>query len=238
MKNIFLLLSCLMISVLSLAQTNPNHIYVNGYYDSNGNYVSGYYKTAPNSTINDNFSTKPNINPYTGEYGTIEPEYTSGSNLGLTPSEWNDLQEYNRFVEEFHRNPIPKYLEDWVKAEQILSQETEYIDLLEEIRIREEKRAMEERKKEQLAADYQMIQNIYDSSYLKKSEIEYHDRYSYADKIEIERFLNQNGFFNGVVDGIITVETINAIKNLQRFLGVSVDGKMGENTIATAKAKL
>jgi hypothetical protein len=44
--------------------------YTSGYYRSNGTYVSGYHATNPNSTRNDNFSTRGNINPYTGEWGT------------------------------------------------------------------------------------------------------------------------------------------------------------------------
>jgi hypothetical protein len=39
-----------------------------------GTYVPGHYRTAPNSTNRDNFSTKPNINPYTGEPGWIKPD--------------------------------------------------------------------------------------------------------------------------------------------------------------------
>ena len=52
--------------------TNPNHVEVNGYYKSNGTYVEPYIRTAPNSTIRDNFSTSPNLNPYTGKIGTIK----------------------------------------------------------------------------------------------------------------------------------------------------------------------
>jgi hypothetical protein len=68
----------------SMAQTNSNHVYVNGYYKSNGTYVNGYYRTAPNNTINDNFSTYPNVNPYTGKTGTIAPSYNSTPSLPKT----------------------------------------------------------------------------------------------------------------------------------------------------------
>jgi hypothetical protein len=47
--------------------------YVKGYYNKNGKWVKGHYRTAPNRTIRDNWSTKPNINPYTGKPGTIDP---------------------------------------------------------------------------------------------------------------------------------------------------------------------
>jgi hypothetical protein len=56
--------------------TNPNHVYVKGYYKG-GKWVDGYYRTAPNSTNRDNFSTRGNINPYTLEPGYITPDNNS-----------------------------------------------------------------------------------------------------------------------------------------------------------------
>ena len=58
----------------SIAQTNSNHVKVKGYYKKNGTYVQPHYRTAPNSTKNDNFSTVGNTNPYTGQAGWIEPD--------------------------------------------------------------------------------------------------------------------------------------------------------------------
>lgn len=52
--------------------TNSNHVKVEGYYKSNGTYVKPHMRTAPNNTIMDNFSTSPNINPYTGEKGKVK----------------------------------------------------------------------------------------------------------------------------------------------------------------------
>jgi hypothetical protein len=46
---------------------------VRGYMKSNGAYVAPHYQTAPNATNLDNWSSKPNVNPYTGEQGTKEP---------------------------------------------------------------------------------------------------------------------------------------------------------------------
>lgn len=62
------------LTLFSLAQTNSRHIRVSGYYRSNGTYVQPYFRTAPNSTNNDNFSTRGNVNPYTGKPGWIEPD--------------------------------------------------------------------------------------------------------------------------------------------------------------------
>jgi hypothetical protein len=50
--------------------TNPNVIQVDGYYKSNGTYVEPHIRTAPNSTVKDNFSFYGNLNPSTGQIGT------------------------------------------------------------------------------------------------------------------------------------------------------------------------
>lgn len=40
------------------------------YTRSNGAYVDTYHATNPNGTKNDNFSTRGNVNPFTGKAGT------------------------------------------------------------------------------------------------------------------------------------------------------------------------
>ena len=45
-------------------------VYVNGYTRSNVTYVPGHYRSSPNSTQRDNYSTYGNTNPYTGQRGT------------------------------------------------------------------------------------------------------------------------------------------------------------------------
>jgi hypothetical protein len=47
--------------------------YVHGYTRKNGTYVMPHYQTAPNATRLDNWSTKGNVNPYTGKAGTKDP---------------------------------------------------------------------------------------------------------------------------------------------------------------------
>jgi hypothetical protein len=70
MKALLLLL----ISYASFAQD----VWVNSYYKSDGTYVEGYYRTEPDNTVNNNYSTIGNQNPYTGEYGTKPREpYTN-----------------------------------------------------------------------------------------------------------------------------------------------------------------
>ena len=76
MKSLLLLICVFFLGTNSFGQVNSSNTYVNGYYKSNGTYVDGYYRTTPNNTINDNYSTYPNVNPYTGTQGTIQPTYS------------------------------------------------------------------------------------------------------------------------------------------------------------------
>lgn len=49
-------------------------VHVNGYVKKDGTYVQPHERTAPNNTNLDNYSTKGNVNPYTGQPGTKEPD--------------------------------------------------------------------------------------------------------------------------------------------------------------------
>jgi hypothetical protein len=74
MKKLVILISLLILSTIGFCQVNPNNHYVKGYHKSNGTYVQGHYRTNPNSTNRDNYSTYPNVNPYTGKIGTVAPD--------------------------------------------------------------------------------------------------------------------------------------------------------------------
>ena len=43
---------------------------VRGYTTKSGSYVAPHFQTNPNGTRSDNWSTKGNVNPYTGKAGT------------------------------------------------------------------------------------------------------------------------------------------------------------------------
>lgn len=55
----------------------PTTIHVTGYTRSNGTYVQPHYQTTPNQTKADNWSSRPNVNPYTGKAGSKDP-YSTG----------------------------------------------------------------------------------------------------------------------------------------------------------------
>jgi hypothetical protein len=75
MKKITLFLAFVLITLNSFAQVS-----VKGYYKSNGTYVQPYQRTSPNNTVNDNYSTVGNTNPYTGKEGTKPREDNNNSN--------------------------------------------------------------------------------------------------------------------------------------------------------------
>lgn len=51
-------------------------VHVDGYFRPNGTYVQPHDRTPPNGTTLDNWSTRGNVNPYTGQLGTRDPYYT------------------------------------------------------------------------------------------------------------------------------------------------------------------
>ncbi|HSW69437.1 MAG TPA: hypothetical protein VLI69_04700 [Gammaproteobacteria bacterium] len=57
-----------LISIFSMASYAD--VYVHPYQKNDGSTVPGHYRTAPNSTKNDNYSTQGNINPHNGREGT------------------------------------------------------------------------------------------------------------------------------------------------------------------------
>lgn len=58
---------------------SSSDVYVNGYVRKDGTVVPGYYRSAPNHTNRDNFSTKGNTNPYTGSKGYIKADNKSSN---------------------------------------------------------------------------------------------------------------------------------------------------------------
>ena len=57
--------------------TNSESRYQNGYSRSNGTYVESHYKTRSNSSNVDNYSTRDNYNPYTGQTGSRARDYST-----------------------------------------------------------------------------------------------------------------------------------------------------------------
>ncbi len=88
MKKTILLTIVLFAAMGTFAQT-----YVNGYYKSNGTYVESHYRSSPNNTKLDNWSTYGNVNPYTGAVGTRT--YTDYNNYGSKNNSYYSYPSYN-----------------------------------------------------------------------------------------------------------------------------------------------
>ena len=76
MKKVFGFLFLLMVLFGNIAFAD---VYVNGYYRKDGTYVKPHYRSSPNGTKADNWSTYGNTNPYTGEAGTKKYDDYSNS---------------------------------------------------------------------------------------------------------------------------------------------------------------
>ena len=61
------------LSGASGAGSNPGSHQTRGYTTQSGAYVQPHYRTNPNNTPMDNYSTRGNVNPYTGNVGTRSP---------------------------------------------------------------------------------------------------------------------------------------------------------------------
>jgi hypothetical protein len=53
--------------------------YVDSYTRKDGTYVPGHYRSSPDDSRSNNYSTQGNVNPYTGRQGTVNP-YGQGYN--------------------------------------------------------------------------------------------------------------------------------------------------------------
>ena len=47
--------------------------YQPGYMRRDGTYVAPHYRSAPDGNRYNNWSSQPNVNPYTGQRGTVDP---------------------------------------------------------------------------------------------------------------------------------------------------------------------
>jgi len=103
MKKVILVLAAAMISTFAIMDNVNADVWVSGYVRSNGTYVAPHYRSSPNSSFYDNWSTKPNLNPYTGRIGTrVAPSYSTRSYRSYTPS-------YRSYSTPSYRSYTPSY---------------------------------------------------------------------------------------------------------------------------------
>ncbi len=70
LRTFFLLITCFFLNNLSAQKSD---VFVNGYLKNDGTYIQPHFRTTPNNSMFDNYSTKGNYNPYTGKPGWIDP---------------------------------------------------------------------------------------------------------------------------------------------------------------------
>jgi hypothetical protein len=67
-----------LLALLSFSAFADN--YVQGYVRSDGTYVPGHYRSSQDNTNTNNYSTQPNVNPYTGTQGSRAQDYSAQAN--------------------------------------------------------------------------------------------------------------------------------------------------------------
>lgn len=77
-KKVVALLACVFLLFIHVNGALAKQVRVKGYYRSNGTYVQPSYRTAPDRNPYNNWSTKGNVNPYTGQPGYKNPGLGNG----------------------------------------------------------------------------------------------------------------------------------------------------------------
>lgn len=70
MKAIAVGILALLLKLATFAPVFADDVSVKGYFRRDGTYVQPHMRSAPDSSYNNNWSTSPNVNPYTGQQGT------------------------------------------------------------------------------------------------------------------------------------------------------------------------
>ena len=69
-KKLLLVAVVFEVSAISSVQESQADNYVRGHLRSSGSYVNPYYRSNADGNFWNNYSTYPNVNPYTGSVGT------------------------------------------------------------------------------------------------------------------------------------------------------------------------
>jgi peptidoglycan hydrolase-like protein with peptidoglycan-binding domain len=221
MKNsIIKILSFLLIvavQVQSFSQRkSSSDVQVSSYTKSNGTQVESHYRTAPNSTKNDNFSTRGNTNPYNGKAGHVSPDNNQKIETDYNSGNYFQPIDFNISQDETIR-----------KADAQMKRYEMYQVL------GESKDRYEEATKKAIAAIRPLpeIPEIIDVTAGENKATKYNNGYSYDDRFLIEKMLSKLGY-TVIVDGHIDGLTIMAIKEFQKDAGLEIDGCAGKITCA------
>lgn len=71
--RLFIALLCSALPCAAGSALAQGTTHVRGHFRSDGTYVDPHYRTLPDGSRLNNWSTYPNVNPYTGRQGTADP---------------------------------------------------------------------------------------------------------------------------------------------------------------------
>jgi hypothetical protein len=75
-----------LIALLFVGTAIARDVYVRPHVRKDGTYVQGHHRSAPDSNPSNNYSTQGNVNPYTGQPGTVNPhQYQPQPYMPATP---------------------------------------------------------------------------------------------------------------------------------------------------------
>jgi hypothetical protein len=69
-KALITLLAVIGLAAAASTSFAQGYHYVRSHVRSNGSYVPGHYQTNPDGNFHNNWSTRGNVNPFTGDFGT------------------------------------------------------------------------------------------------------------------------------------------------------------------------
>ena len=77
-------------------------VYVSPHVDRNGNYTQGHYRSNPDGNPHNNYSTRGNVKPYTGQAGRVDPYATpsygnSRGSSGVPQQQYNPYQQQRSY---------------------------------------------------------------------------------------------------------------------------------------------
>ena len=73
------------LALVVLLQGAAADTYVRGHTRSDGTYVQPHYRTSPDGNPFNNYSSRGNTNPYTGQPGTVDPYRAPSNTYGTSP---------------------------------------------------------------------------------------------------------------------------------------------------------
>lgn len=84
MKRVMAIMICTVLLLGSITLAFAKTVRVKGYHRRDGTYVQPHYRTTPDRSRYNNWSTKGNVNPYTGKRGYSDP-YRQRKPVNLNP---------------------------------------------------------------------------------------------------------------------------------------------------------